>query len=227
MNTQRLAILVDFDETAAEQNVAELLLTAFCRGDWRSLREAFRAGRITLREYQERAFASVPFPQKAMAQFVQDHASLRPGFVELARFCHAHHIPISIVTNGLEFYVKALLERYALTPLVEVYAVQAEFTPQGPLYTYPWATPYCWEWGNCKCLVLDHFRQKGYRIAYVGDSQASDLCPAARADLLFAHRSLLDYCRRAGIPTYAMRDFTDVLQVVKAFPTIPPEMHHA
>lgn len=227
MGSDRLAILVDFDETAAEQNVAELLLTAFCQGEWRSLREAFRAGCLTLRDYQEQAFRAVPYPQETLARFVQEHATLRPGFVELVRFCGEHHIPVAIVTNGLEFYVKALLERYAVTPLVEVYAVQVRFTPNGPTYSYPWATPYCWEWGNCKCRVVDHFRQKGYRIAYVGDSQASDLCPAARSDLLFAHRSLLDYCQRAGIPAYAMRDFTDVLQVVKVFLTFPPEAHHA
>lgn len=225
MGNRRLAVLVDFDDTAAEQNVAELLLTAFCRGNWRSLRDEFRAGRISLREYQEQAFAQVPFSPETMARFVQEHVCLRPGFVELARYCHKWRIPIAIVTNGLEFYVKALLERYSLTPLVEVYAVQTHFTPQGPTYAYPWAAPYCWEWGNCKCRVLDHFRQKGYRIAYVGDSQASDLCPAARADLLFAHRSLLDYCLQSGIPAYALRDFTDVLETLKALSS--QEAHRA
>ncbi|GBD11347.1 2-hydroxy-3-keto-5-methylthiopentenyl-1-phosphate phosphatase [bacterium HR23] len=216
MGSQRPAILVDFDETAAEQNVAELLLTAFCHADWRSLRDAFRTGRITLRDYQERAFAGVSASPECMARYVQEHASLRPGFVDLAHFCRAQGVPLAIVTNGLEFYVHALLERYGLLPLVEVYGVQARFTPYGPVYTYPWATPYCWEWGNCKCRVLDHFRGRGYHIIYVGDSQNSDLCPASRSDLLFAHRSLLDYCRKAGIPAHPLGDFTDVLKVLTA-----------
>jgi 2-hydroxy-3-keto-5-methylthiopentenyl-1-phosphate phosphatase len=215
MNTPRPAVLVDFDNTAAEENVAEMLLDAFCQGDWRSLREAYRAGRLTLREYQENAFAAVSAPQEAMAEYVRAHAHLRPGFPELARFCRERNTPLAIVTNGLDFYVHALLERYGLLPLVEVYAVRVRFTRDGPRYTYPWSAPYCWEWGNCKCRVVDLYRQQGYRILYVGDSQSSDLCPASRSDILFAHRSLLDFCRRAGIPAYPLGDFTDVLKVLQ------------
>ncbi|MCS7207673.1 MAG: HAD-IB family phosphatase [Dehalococcoidia bacterium] len=216
MNTQPLAVLVDFDETAAEQNVAELLLTAFCQGDWRSLREAFRAGRLTLREYQERAFAAVSAPVEAMARYVQEHARLRHGFPDLARFCYQNHIPLAIVTNGLQFYVEALLGRYGVLPYVTIHAVQVRFTAHGPVYTYPWATPYCWEWGNCKCRVVDIYRQQRHRILYVGDSSGSDLCPAARSDILFAHKSLLEYCQLAAIPAHPLRDFTDVLKVVQA-----------
>ena len=52
-----LALLVDFDDTAAAQNVAELLLERFGGDDWRNIREEFRRGKSNLRTYQEDAFA--------------------------------------------------------------------------------------------------------------------------------------------------------------------------
>ena len=61
MSAPQVVVLVDFDGTAAAQNVAETLLERFGSEDvfegdaWKSHREAFRKGEITLREYQERA----------------------------------------------------------------------------------------------------------------------------------------------------------------------------
>ena len=54
MTGQRLAILVDFDDTAAQQNVAETLLKEF-RGDgWQGFRDELRNGTLNLGYYQEK-----------------------------------------------------------------------------------------------------------------------------------------------------------------------------
>ena len=45
MSNQLLAILVDFDDTAAEQNVAETLLKKFGGSHWERYREDFEMGR--------------------------------------------------------------------------------------------------------------------------------------------------------------------------------------
>ena len=51
-------MLIDFDDTAAAQNVAELLLERFGSDEWREIREGFRRGESNLRTYQEDAFAT-------------------------------------------------------------------------------------------------------------------------------------------------------------------------
>ena len=53
------AVLLDFDDTAAEQNVAEMLLTRFGDPTWQEVRGRFRAGEINLREYQEITFSNI------------------------------------------------------------------------------------------------------------------------------------------------------------------------
>ena len=47
-----LAVLTDFDDTAAYQNVAELLLNRFGDSSWMDIRARFRSGELTLKEYQ-------------------------------------------------------------------------------------------------------------------------------------------------------------------------------
>ena len=53
------AVLSDFDDTAAEQNVAELLLERFGHDSWRDVRNSFREGQLTLKEYQEITFRNI------------------------------------------------------------------------------------------------------------------------------------------------------------------------
>ena len=53
------AVLTDFDDTAAEQNVAEILLNRFGNPDWKDVRQSFRDGYMDLKEYQEITFRNI------------------------------------------------------------------------------------------------------------------------------------------------------------------------
>ena len=100
------AVLVDFDDTAAEQNVAQMLLERFGDPTWQAVRERFRQGELTLKEYQEITFSNIlaasPQVNRAtMQDYVKQHANLRPYFKELWEYCQAEHIPMAIVSVGL------------------------------------------------------------------------------------------------------------------------------
>ena len=207
---ERLALLVDFDDTAAAQNVAELLLERFGGQGWRERREQYRRGETNLRTYQEDAFATTDASQQEMEEYVRREADLREGFVELVRFCLAHDIHVAIASNGLGFYIRALLDRHGLTKDVPVYAVESQSAPGDADFAYPYATATCWEWGNCKCRVLQDYRDRGRGVLFAGDG-SSDACAAGRADFVYARSKLLEHCREAGIPHQAFEKFTAVL----------------
>jgi HAD superfamily phosphoserine phosphatase-like hydrolase len=128
-------------------------------------------------------------------------------------YCREEGFPVAIVTNGLDFYVQALLEAQGLTD-VPFYAVHARFLGREIRYEYPYAREGCSDFGNCKCVVLDKYRKQGYSIVYVGDGR-SDFCAAANADLVFAHRDLVRFCETYGISWMPFSDFADVLNVVR------------
>ena len=213
MTTQRMALLVDFDETAAEQNVAETLLKEFGGDGWQGFRESFRNGTMNLRDYQEIAFNEIESSLDEMGNIISELAWLRSGFQELNKYCIANEIQLSIVTNGLEFYVNALLQKAQLRNIPS-YSVGVTGPPKNLKYSYPYATEECWEWGNCKCKVLFEHRVGETKIIYAGDGR-SDLCAAQQADFIFARSTLLEHCRHLGLPHLEFTDFHDVLAVIE------------
>ena len=207
------AVLTDFDDTAAAQNVAELLLERFGHDGWRDVRQNFRDGRMSLKEYQEVTFREIRAGRDAMREYVMREASLRPRFGELWNFCRERGFPMAVVSQGLDFYIEALLEKEGF-PQVPVYAVNTAWTDGSLTYHYHYTRPGHEEAGNSKGLVVDRFREQGHCIFYAGDG-ASDLEGAERADMVFAHRTLAQQCRERGIPFRDFRDFGDVLAALQ------------
>ncbi len=209
MTEQRVALLVDFDDTAAEQNVAETLLKEFGGDGWQGFRESFRNGTMNLRHYQEKAFNEIESSLDEMGTVIAELAWLRSGFQELYTYCVSNDIQLSIVTNGLEFYVDSLLKKAQLRNIPS-YSIGVTGQPKHLEYSYPYATDECWEWGNCKCKVLFELRAGGTKIVYAGDGR-SDLCASQQADYVFARSTLLEHCKQLGLTHQEFADFHDVL----------------
>ena len=209
------AVLTDFDDTAAVENVAELLLDRFADPIWQDVRRRFREGEFTLKEYQEIAFNSIRASRSDMADYVRQNAHLRPYFGELWDYCRERKVPMAVISAGLDFYVEALIEGSGLTQ-VPVYAVDTRFTSEGISYEYRFVRPGMERMGNSKGLIVDQFREQGYYIIYIGDGM-SDFEAAERADMVFAHRSLAEECARTGIPFRHFEDFRDVLTTVQKY----------
>ena len=212
-DSARPAVLTDFDDTAAVENVAELLLKQFGDPTWPDVRRRFRAGELTLNEYQETTFRNIQADRATMQNYVKQNANLRPYFKELWGYCQEHTIPMAIVSQGLDFYIEALLEKEGFSQ-VPVHAVNTQFTPTGITYEYRYAYPGKEVQGNSKGLIVDRYRQQGYYVIYVGDG-LSDFEAAHKADLLFAHRTLAEECRRQQISFRPFADFRDVLQALQ------------
>ena len=218
----RAAVICDFDDTTAVENVAQMLLEHFSEdGTWQELRDQSQQGLISLKEYQERAFNNIKAGRDAMKAQVKAKATLRPYFKPLWQYCQDRGIPLAIVTVGLDFYVDALLEREGLEA-VPRYAVKTSFTPRGIVYKYPhtWdgsggsGLEVCSQWGNCKCSILTRYRKMGYSIFYVGDGR-SDYCPASIADRVFARSHLARICSERQVPYSEFHDFRDVIMALE------------
>ncbi|MBI4339109.1 MAG: hypothetical protein HY680_04055, partial [Chloroflexi bacterium] len=97
-----IAVLCDFDETAAVENVAHLVLDRFAREEWRSLIKQFHEGTVIPKQYFERPFQSVHESRETLKAHVRQAAHLRDGFGEMARYCQERGIEVAIVTHGLD-----------------------------------------------------------------------------------------------------------------------------
>ncbi|MDE2785590.1 MAG: MtnX-like HAD-IB family phosphatase [Chloroflexota bacterium] len=211
------AVLTDFDDTAAAQNVAELLLHEFGHPTWTEVRERFRAGELSLKDYQEATFLRMQADKDAMQSYVQANANLRPHFGELSDFCQANSVPMCIISQGLDFYIQALLDACG-QPEIPVFAVATDFDQRGRVsgYRYDFAYPDAPHLGNSKALIVRRFQEQGHHVFFMGDGR-SDFEAGEVADTVFAHRQMAAMCDEAGIEFVTFTDFGPVLEALQRY----------
>ena len=200
----------DFDSTIAEDDVSFQLLDAFAEGDWRYYLEEYQEDKITVGAFSDHSFGMVKADEKTMLDFVfKGGVKIRPGFRELLGYCAKQGIKFVIVSNGLSFYIEAILKDVGLDN-IEVFAAQTRSTPDG--LTVKYIGPDGNQLGSgFKEAYTRLFLSQGYRVVYIGDG-LSDIKPASRADYIFARDNLLAYCREKQVNCTPFDDLNDVVK---------------
>ena len=209
------AVLTDFDGTITRTDVAEDILEAFAPHEWWSIEEEHRARKIGTRETMVRQFALVRAKEADMLRFVDEHVALDETFPPFVAACRERGIPVEIVSEGLDFYLRHLLERWRID--VPARTNRTTFEGDRVRISYPYADPTCNLCGTCKLRRLFDLRVAGYHVAYVGDGH-SDLCPAVEADLVFAKKELAALCREEAIAFIPFDPFADVRREMEEWP---------
>jgi len=208
------AVLTDFDGTITRTDVAEDILEEFAPPEWWEIEELHRARKIGTRETMVRQFALVRAREDDLLRFVDEHARLDESFPDFVAYCKDQDVRLEIVSEGLDFYLQFLLEKWGID--VPVRTNRTTFEDGHVRITYPYADATCNLCGTCKLLRLFELRTHGYKVAYVGDGH-SDLCPAVEADLVFAKKELADLCREEAIEFIPFDTFSDVRRGLDAW----------
>jgi len=203
-----LRVVLDFDGTLVDPNVAIVLVEEFAEDGRRIAHEIYEllhTGRIGLREAWQRQAAILPGERiDEMARFVRDHVPLRAGAREFLELTGRHAVPVTVVSGGLEFYIREVLDREGLNLPIRSDRLVVE--PDGRVHViHPFEHPTCRLCGICKAGIVDGPQ----RTVFVADG-STDRYGAETADIVFARRRLLDYCRRAGIPCFPFEEFAPV-----------------
>lgn len=209
-----IAFLTDFDDTAAVQNVAEIILEKFGEPSWKSIRARFRNGDITLKVYQELAFAEIKAHADELGDYAKQHVQLRPGFNEVYEYCEMKGIPMVVVSLGLDLYIKPVLKEHGFSN-IPVHCVETWYQQDKLAYTYKNVRPGYEDEGNSKGLVVKSFKNRGFTVVYAGDGR-SDFEAAREADVIIARSILIDECKAHNIKFSSFEDFHDVLDVLKS-----------
>lgn len=184
-------ILCDFDGTVSPMDVGNELLDRFTGDGWEDIDRDYCAGKIGSRAAYARIAPLFRGTRAKMLEFVLATATLDRDFVGFYRLCRQNGIDVKIVSDGLDFYIEALLLKHGLAQ-VEYFANTTVFERDERIsFEFPGASEDCGRCGNCKRAILQRCRQAYNRIIYIGDSY-SDVCPAQDADLIFAKTILYE-----------------------------------
>ena len=199
----------DFDGTITEEDMGFLLLDAFASEDWRRLLTEYRQGGMSVGYFNTRAFATVKVDRQTLLKFVRSKVKIRAGFHELLACCRRKDFRFVIVSNGLVFYIEAILRDIGIDS-IDILAAQANFTPKGI------EAKYIGPEGNqvqdgFKEAYIRSFLSRGYRVVYIGNG-ISDTLPAKQAYHIFATDELLTYCKEENLNCTPFVDLNDVVR---------------
>jgi len=201
----------DFDGTITEQDASFFLLDAFAQGDWHQVLRQYKRHKISVGEFNTRAFAMVKASKETLLETVMGKVKIRPGFQELVTYCARRGFRFVIVSNGLAFYIKAILQEIGLAN-IEAYAAEAWSHPEGMEVKY--IGPDGNQLGDgLKEAYIKLFLQQDYRVIYAGNGD-SDVYPAKYAHQVFARGELLDYYRQNNLNCQAFTDLSDIVEAL-------------
>ncbi len=205
----RPALVLDFDGTATPEDVGGGLLHRFAWDPaWRIVDDDYENGRIGSRAAYRVAARVIGGDPAAWTAFALGRARLDPSLAPLVARCRAAGWPVEVLSDGLEFYIRALLDREGVD--LPVRANRVVSGPDGVRIHTPHMNPRCGRCGTCKAERVEALAGAGHTVVYVGDGY-SDLCAAPRAHRVFARDVLSRHLAGRGTPHERFHTLADVL----------------
>jgi 2-hydroxy-3-keto-5-methylthiopentenyl-1-phosphate phosphatase len=199
-------VYVDFDGTIAPDDPTDSIFAQFADPYWRVIEEEWQQGRASSWETMQRQVALIRATPAALDAFVST-MRIDPGFTEFVRVCKSRGAGITVVSDGLDRVVAAVLAKANLNIPFRANALTAVGDDRWQL-KFPHKKNSCVSrMGNCKCS--HQVASDGALHVMVGDGR-SDFCIAEHSHLVLAKGRLIDHCRDQGLPHVAMTDFRGV-----------------
>lgn len=204
-----MLVLADFDGTACTIDLGNSFLGAFAADGWQEIDRSYSANEIGSRNAYGRVAALIRASKDAVFDHVRENGRLDPHFDGFYRFCREQGMDLKIISDGLDFYIDAVLRMHGLAE-IQYYCNYAVFLEGNKMRVdFPEALQDCGRCGTCKTGIVKNYRKHYQRIIYIGDSY-SDMCAAKEADLVFAKDALLEKYRANGTPCIPFVNFRDV-----------------
>jgi 2-hydroxy-3-keto-5-methylthiopentenyl-1-phosphate phosphatase len=206
-----LHIFCDFDGTISSKDTTDEMLSQFAPKEWEAIEEEWRSGAIGSSECMKRQIALIRAHQDDLDAAL-DCQSIDPTFPAFVSFCQALNLPVTIISDGVDYFIRRILARHHLQHLPVIANHLTTIDAQSYALSSPYSNAKCeFAAGVCKCQQVDTHADTSI---FIGDGR-SDFCAVTKADLIFAKSTLAIYCEQQSIPYFAYHNFSDIIQSFK------------
>jgi 2-hydroxy-3-keto-5-methylthiopentenyl-1-phosphate phosphatase len=207
---RRVVIFSDFDGTVSSQDSLKILLNHFADSHWPAIEKAMGSGDMPESIGLQKCFDSLRLPFESALRFVLKEVKLDPHFKDFAEWVQREAYELSILSGGLENFIRPLLRREGLESLK---LLANQVSVRGETWTVKSCpmSRLCDQCNHCKSAsLLEEIRQDpNVFLVYVGDGH-TDACAVQLANLVFAKGFLKSYCDEKGIASVRFESFRDV-----------------
>jgi 2-hydroxy-3-keto-5-methylthiopentenyl-1-phosphate phosphatase len=203
-----IRVFCDFDGTVCQQDVGEQFFRSFAGVKVDASVRQLLNGEITMQAWLTELCNSISSIKHDDFFTYVDQFSVDTHFSGFVRFCADRDVSVTILSDGIDAYVKRILSNAGLSQ-IPLYANHAEFSEEKLQVSFPFSDAECDLCGNCKRNHMLNTSADEDVIIYVGDGY-SDRCPIRYADVVFAKRQLIKYCQQQNITFFEFNHFGDV-----------------
>ena len=201
-------VFCDFDGTISLVDTTDHVLSRLARPRWEALEADWLAGRIDAAACMRGQIALIG-GSDAELEAVLDAVQIDPGFPAFAAWCADLAVPLTIVSDGVDHFIRRILARHGLAGLPIVSNALAGEAGARRL-AQPHLRAGCAAGaGVCKCEAAAGRMGPAQTLVYIGDGR-SDFCVSHRADILFAKGALADYAAGRGEAHHRFETFHDI-----------------
>jgi len=204
-----IEVYCDFDGTITDRDSFDFLLAKLGRPGWQEIEDQWERDEITARQCMRLQTELIDGSWTEITKVLED-VTIDPTFAPFARWCRQSGVKLFVVSDGVDRIIKHLLEREGIQ-VDNIWSNRLVQDTGGFKLEFPNASEDC-SLGICKCALLERAGADILRVV-IGDSK-SDFCWAKVADLLFAKKKLIDYCRREKIAHTEFENFQSIQKVL-------------
>lgn len=197
---------IDFDGTITKVDSCAAMVEAFAREGWQEINRMWEEKELSTVECANRTFELFQTSPDELKDFLTkiEIDEYFPAFLEV---CREKAYKVYILSDGYDLNLKTILEKHHLT--VPYYCNQL-IHADGFQIKCPYINESCGSCGTCKTTLMDKLQETDSQSIYIGDGY-SDICPAAKADIVFAKGTLIKLCQEKGIPAFPYQNFQDII----------------
>jgi 2-hydroxy-3-keto-5-methylthiopentenyl-1-phosphate phosphatase len=203
-------VLVDFDGTITKNDVGALLFNSFSGEKSKTIVSEWLKGKISSKECLQKECELIEITKTQLKNFALSQ-KIDEHFLDFVDLCKREKIELAILSDGLDYYIKTILQKYHLED-IPFYSNTLRFAGKKLVPEFPYFERGCGNCGNCKKYHLKNLRRPEQKVVYIGDG-LSDKCAIGEADFVFAKNDLKSFCEKEKISYFKFKDFRDVILV--------------
>lgn len=210
-----LYVVTDFDGTLMHEDVGDILMHRLGVMEEEGTRKAVHL--MNARQTGSKAWIELAYPylkgRKAEVDRLLGEVRPRDGAREFLDFCSNQGIPVTILSDGMAYYIEESVKRHGL-PVQDIVVNPIRYLDDGSYHVgVENRNPACDWCGCCKAGTVRKLKESGGHVIYIGDG-GSDYLGSGYADWIFARSTLARYLEDAGESYFPFESFQDILQVV-------------
>ncbi|MCF6269092.1 MAG: MtnX-like HAD-IB family phosphatase [Melioribacteraceae bacterium] len=210
----QIKIFCDFDGTITTKDVGEHMFLEFGDGDKAySIFQRWVRKEIGFTQERRELFDLITDLTAIDFDKFLKTIEIGYGFNEFVQFCNQNSLDLTILSDGMDYYIKKILSNNGFDNLL-YHSNSMVFTEDGPKVSFPYSDEECKECANCKRNHIIENSSDDDITIYIGDGY-SDTCPIQYVDYIFAKKTLLKFCEKERISYYPFKNFKDVVNRIK------------